>query len=143
MNKKLKATMFVAALALAGGGTWKAYDYSESHKQSLMTGNINALSDDGNSYEELAFNPAVAAAVLKYGRIVLDLLALGMTLAEIIEYLNPPTHMSWVPTGPTREWPVVLPNGDTSYVTQYLHSCQEVKGNGDDACSATDSPKWI
>ena len=36
MNKKIKTTMIVAALALACGGTWKAYDYSESHKQSLM-----------------------------------------------------------------------------------------------------------
>lgn len=42
MNKKLKATMFVAALALAGGGTWKAYDYSEANKQTLLANNLEA-----------------------------------------------------------------------------------------------------
>ena len=44
MNKKIKATMIVAALALAGGGTWKAYDYSEAQKQNLLVANVEALS---------------------------------------------------------------------------------------------------
>ena len=42
MNKKIKVTMLVAAVALAGLGTWKAYDYSEGNKQTLLANNLDA-----------------------------------------------------------------------------------------------------
>lgn len=42
MNKRIKATMLVAAVALAGLGTWKAYDYSEGNKKTLLANNLDA-----------------------------------------------------------------------------------------------------
>ena len=44
MNKKIKATIFAVTVVAAGGGTWKAYDYSEAQKQNLLVANVEALS---------------------------------------------------------------------------------------------------
>ena len=53
MNKRIKATMLVAAVALAGLGTWKAYDYSEGNKKTLLANNLDAqagIIDDAIEY---------------------------------------------------------------------------------------------
>ena len=60
MNKKIKVTMLVAAVALAGGGTWKAYDYSESHKQSLMAYNVEAKAGVWEDFWNTLTNPVEA-----------------------------------------------------------------------------------
>ena len=44
MNKKIKATIFAVAVVAAGFGGYKAYDYSETQKQSLMAYNVEAQS---------------------------------------------------------------------------------------------------
>ena len=143
MNKKIKATMIVAALALAGGGTWKAYDYSESHKQSLMASNIDALSYSAFETEIMAtWGPAALELIKIYGPKVLELLGIGWTLIEIEEYFNPPKHLDWVSTGETRPYTYRDKDGNEIQTTQLLQQCRNVDGKDDDICKAGKT-RWV
>lgn len=141
MNKKLKSTLLVAAVVAAGFGGYKAYDYSEIQKQSLLADNIEALSS-GADMETLMMNPRIWQLVLKYGKIVIDLIAAGMTIEEVWEYFNPPTHLDWEPTGSTRPYTYVDKNGNKISTTQTQLKCKEVNGSGDDICTLGQY-KWV
>lgn len=162
MKNYIKIPVCAIAFVVAGYAGVKTYQSYGVNESTLMSANVEALSQDGGDGAQVGAVSLIPQAlrwlITKYGPRAIPVIKEYLrnyfkyrTLEEIgemiKEQLSSPTYNDWVKSG---EWkPVKLtiydPKTGTSTTEsslKFLYNCEEVEGDKNDVCTLGET-KWV
>ena len=158
MKNYIKIPVCAIAFVVAGYAGVKTYQSYGVNESTLMSANVEALSQDGGDGAQVGVASLIPQAlrwlVTKYGPRAIPAIKefiKYLTYEEIIEKVKEmfeeSTYNGWTDTGQTQ--PVLKTTidpktGKTTIEIYYKHlyMCEEIKGDKDDVCELGDT-KWV